>query len=182
MQDAARQSQGSSTKKRKQVSEAEKMALELSKLTSKNAQQSMLKFEDNKVYFLNTLRSPVCSSSCTWKDSKQWPFYCKDAEFRFEASLPDRFYLTRYSVSCSSCYKDQEAPCFHLYCSYCDEILTGSIAGPGGKITDHVITIRHVVKEAQVLRDYLARIAAVGEDEYVKVGDRRPGRRHRGNV
>ena len=43
----------------------------------------------------------------------------------------------------------------HLYCSYCDEILTGSIAGPGGEITDHLITIRHVFQEASALRDFL---------------------------
>jgi hypothetical protein len=42
----------------------------------------------------------------------------------------------------------------HLYCSYCDEILTGSIAGPGGKITDHLITIRHVYQEAIALKNY----------------------------
>jgi hypothetical protein len=43
----------------------------------------------------------------------------------------------------------------HLYCSYCDEILTGSIAGPGGKISDHLITIRHVYQQAILLNAVL---------------------------
>ena len=45
----------------------------------------------------------------------------------------------------------------HLYCSYCDEVLTGSIAGPGGKITDHLITIRHVFQEASAMRTFFER-------------------------
>ena len=44
-------------------------------------------------------------------------------------------------VSCAKCFADGESV-FHLHCSYCDEILTGSIAQPGGKVSDHVITIR----------------------------------------
>jgi hypothetical protein len=60
---------------------------------------------------------------------------------------------------------------FHLFCAYCDEVLphppppapsrpppavahaprapqvlTGSIAQPGGKTTDHIITTRHVIR------------------------------------
>jgi hypothetical protein len=157
-------------KKRKQVSDAEKVALELSKLTSRQAQQSMLKFEDRKIYFLNPNRNLTFGPSCTWKESKRWPCYCKLAEFSFEATLPERFYLTRYSVACSNCFKDQK-PAFHLYCACCDEILTGSIAGPGGKVTDHVITIRHVVKEALALQAFYERNGVPDEEDAQRVSD-----------
>ena len=73
------------------------------------------------------------------------------AQLKFEAYLPERKFLTRYSVHCPSCTSGSESA-VHLYCSYCDEILTGSIAGPGGKITDHLITIGHVDQEAIALR------------------------------
>ena len=49
-------------------------------------------------------------------------------------------------MSCPKCRAGGE-PVFHLHCSYCDEILTGSIAQPGGKVADHVITIRCVPLE-----------------------------------
>jgi hypothetical protein len=155
-------------KKRKQVSDAEKVALELSKLTSRHAQQSMLRFEERKIYFLNPNRTLTFGASCTWKDSKRWPCYCKAAEFSFEATLPERCYLTRYSVACTNCWRDQK-PAFHLYCACCDEILTGSIAGPGGKVTDHVITIRHVVKEALALQAYYERDGVPDEEDAQRV-------------
>jgi hypothetical protein len=154
----------SSSKKRKQVSEAEKLALELSKLTSKQVHQSKVKFENNQIVFLESSKS-LFTNACTWKDDKLWPRYCKKAEFKFEAYLPDRKYLTRYSVNCSTCYDDGDTA-VHLYCSYCDEILTGSIAGPGGKITDHLITIRHVYQEAIALSTYFEQKGWSREQEY----------------
>jgi hypothetical protein len=154
----------SSSKKRKQVSEAEKLALELSKLTSKQVHQSKVKFENNQIVFLESSKS-LFTNACTWKDDKLWPRYCKKAEFKFEAYLPDRKYLTRYSVNCSTCYEDGDTA-VHLYCSYCDEILTGSIAGPGGKITDHLITIRHVYQEAIALSTYFEQKGWSREQEY----------------
>ncbi len=153
-----------SSKKRKQVSEAEKLALELSKLTSKQVHQSKVKFENNQIVFLESSKS-LFTNACTWKDDKLWPRYCKKAEFKFEAYLPDRKYLTRYSVNCSTCYEDGDSA-VHLYCSYCDEILTGSIAGPGGKITDHLITIRHVYQEAIALSTYFEQKGWSREQEY----------------
>jgi hypothetical protein len=156
------------SKKRKQVSDAEKVALELSKLTCRQSQQSMLRFEDKKIFFLNPSRASAPPASCSWRDSRHWPCYCPKAEFSFEATLPDRFYLTRYSVSCDTCYPDQR-PTFHLYCACCDEILAGSIAGPGGKITDHVITIRHVVQEARALQAVFDRGGAPEADEVERV-------------
>ncbi len=45
-------------------------------------------------------------------------------------------------VTCARCRVSGE-PVFHLFCSHCDEILTGSIALPGGKVADHAITIRY---------------------------------------
>lgn len=162
-------SESSASKKRKQVSEAEKLALELSKLTSKHVHQSKVKFENNQIIFLESSKT-VFNDSCTWKDDKLWPRYCRKAEFKFEAYLPDRKYLTRYSVNCSTCYEDGEAA-VHLYCSYCDEILTGSIAGPGGKITDHLITIRHVYQEATALKTYFEQKGLSREQDYQQAKD-----------
>ena len=53
-------------------------------------------------------------------------------------------------VSCAKCFADGESV-FHLHCSYCDEILTGSIAQPGGKVADHVITIRFPLLDAKYM-------------------------------
>jgi hypothetical protein len=147
-------SESSSSKKRKQhVSDAERLALELSKLNPKHMHESKVKFEDTQIVFPENSKN-VFANACTWKDDKVCPHYCPKAEFRFESYLPDRKFLTRYSVKCSTCY-DQDTIAVHLYCSHCDEILTGSIAGPGGKIADHLITIRHVYQEAVSLRSYL---------------------------
>ena len=44
----------------------------------------------------------------------------------------------------------------------------GSIAGPGGKIADHVVTIRHIVKEASVQYHYFARKGLLSGDEIQK--------------
>ena len=157
------------SRKRKQVSDAERVALELSKLTSRQSQQSMLRFEDKRIFFLNPNRRDGPAPKCSWRDpGRTWPWYCSHAEFSFEATLPDRFYLTRYSVVCETCYPGQR-PAFHLYCACCDEILSGSIAGPGGKITDHVITIRHVVHEAAALRAAYEHAGPPGEEEAQRV-------------
>ena len=93
-------------------------------------------------------------SRCTWRDDKTAPCYCAQAHLKFETSLPDRKYLTRFSVRCLECY-ESGISAVHLYCAYCDEILTGSIAGPGGKISDHLITIRHVYQQALALKESL---------------------------
>jgi len=141
------------SRKRKKVSDAEKIALELFKITSRKARESKVKFEQSKIIFED---SKICCTikgpSCCWTNHGR-PTYCADAEFHFETCLPDREYLTRYSVCCNRC-RPENPQAFHLYCSYCDEILTGSIAGPGGKIADHVVTIRHIVKEAAVQNQY----------------------------
>jgi hypothetical protein len=157
------------TRKRKKVSDAERIALDLYRSTSKHARQSKVKVEkwtgriiveDSKLY------SNSKGVACTWANNGQ-PVYCPRAEFRFEASLPDREYLTRYSVSCSDCCPKHEHT-FHLYCAYCDEILTGSIAGPGGKISDHVVTIRHITKEAEVQHNYFKSKAKLSYEEFHK--------------
>jgi hypothetical protein len=139
-------------KKRKRVSDAEKIAVGLSKLILKHVHPSKFKFENEKISFLESAR-PMFAESCTWRENRNCPCYCRKAHLKFEAYLPDRKFLTRYSVHCPTCYSCNDSA-VHLYCSYCDEILTGSIAGPGGKITDHLITIRHVYQEAVALRAF----------------------------
>ena len=93
-------------------------------------------------------------NQCTWRDSKANPCYCEKAKLKFEAHLPDRSYLTRFSVRCPSCCGEDDSAT-HLYCAYCDEVLTGTIAGPGGKVSDHLITIRHIYRQALVLKENL---------------------------
>ena len=112
----------------------------------------------------NSVFTEICSY---WADQGRQPTYCPNCAFRFEASLPDRNYLTRYSVCCRHCFP-QGDHVFHLYCSYCDEILTGRIAAPGGKIADHVVTIRHVLKEARAQYKCLQREEAITMEEYLK--------------
>ena len=100
-------------KKRKRVSEAEKAATELSKLvcelyklSTRRTQECHARFENKRVHFPNSKQSNMCSESCNLRDHRQRPCYCPSAEFRFEASLPDRDHLTRFSVSSlsASCY------------------------------------------------------------------------------
>ena len=155
------------TRKRKKVSDAERIALELYRNTSRQARQCKVKLdtwagriiaEDSK------LQNNYKGEACTWANNGR-PVYCPRAEFRFEASLPDREYLTRYSVSCSACCPKHDHT-FHLYCAYCDEILTGSIAGPGGKISDHVVTIRHITKEAEVQHNYFKSKGKLSYEEF----------------
>lgn len=156
------------SKRRKKVSEAEKIALDLFKLTSRWARlfsQSRIKFEKNKIRFEDsTIGDSLKGMACCWTNEGH-PIYCANAEFRFKTCLPEREYLTRYSVFCNHC-RPAGVQAFHLYCSYCDEILKGSIAGPGGKIADHIITIRHIVKEASFQNQYFASKGRLPPDEY----------------
>jgi hypothetical protein len=138
-----------SSKKRKQTSSAEKIAVEISKMCLSHAgyeMQRKLRVENSKVIFTDLVRASR-AQKCTWRDDKMNPCYCKHADLKYEACLPDRKYLVRYSAQCSACY-DNATTAVHLYCAFCDEVLTGSIAGPGGKISDHLITIRHVYQQA----------------------------------
>jgi hypothetical protein len=150
------------SRKRKQASDAEKMAVEISKMNFSHNMQCKLRVDKNKIEFTELAR-PVQTQKCTWKDAKINPRYCKNADLKFEAHLPDRKYLTRFSAQCSACY-DEAVTAMHLYCAYCDEVLTGSIAGPGGKISDHLITIRHVYQQAVTLNSDLEHGGVHGQD------------------
>jgi hypothetical protein len=149
-------------KKRKQASDAEKMAVEISKMNFSHNIQCKLRVEKNKIEF-SAMARPMQTQKCTWKDAKINPCYCKNADLKFEAYLPDRKYLTRFSAQCTDCY-DGATTAVHLYCAYCDEVLTGTIAGPGGKIGDHLITIRHVYQQAVTLNSDLENGAAHEQD------------------
>jgi hypothetical protein len=117
--------------------------------------QGKLLVKKDKVIFTELARASQ-TQKCTWRDDKTNPCYCKNADLKFEAYLPDRKYLVRFSAQCTVCY-DETTTGVHLYCEYCDEVLTGSIAGPGGKISDHLITIRHVYQQAVTLNAILER-------------------------
>ena len=141
------------SKKRKTASDAERMAVELSKINFCHEIKCSMKLEKTHLSFPESARQ-FQRSQCTWRGDKAKPCYCEKAELKFETSLPNRNYLTRFSVHCRSCY-DEEVSAVHLYCAYCDEVLTGTIAGPGGKVSDHLITIRHVYQQALVLKESL---------------------------
>jgi hypothetical protein len=138
------------SKKRKVASDAERLAIELSRINISCGFKCSLQIDNTQVSFPESARQ-FQRSQCTWRDDRANPCYCEKARLKFEASLPDRGYLTRFSVQCLSCYNDKRSA-VHLYCAYCDEVLTGSIAGPGGKVSDHLITIRHVYQQALVLK------------------------------
>jgi hypothetical protein len=141
-------------RRRKKMSDAEKVALDLYKFTSKQIRQSRLRLDgQRKLLDISKIGNAVTGNECRWTNPGH-PIYCSHIEFRFETNLPEREYLTRYRISCPRCDPSQKSS-YQLYCSYCDEILGGSIAGPGGKIADHIVTIRHVVKEAIMQNDYL---------------------------
>jgi hypothetical protein len=96
---------GGECKKRKRVSEAERVATELSKLvcelykmTPRHAQECHVKFENSRISFPQS-QSNYDSEVCNHTDHRQRPGYCGHAEFKFEASLPDRDHLTRFSVT-----------------------------------------------------------------------------------
>jgi hypothetical protein len=140
-------------KRRKPVSDAEKMAVELSKIIFSVELSCKFRVENDKLMFSESAKS-FHAEKCTWQSEKMRPCHCRKSDLQFEAYLPDRKYLTRFTARCSTCY-DGTASGVHLYCAYCDEVLTGSIAGSGGKITDHLITIRHVYQQARVLQGIL---------------------------
>ena len=130
------------------------MAVELSKIYPIHEIPHRFQINKDRILFPGTDRR-FHANRCSWRDDKAALYYCEKANLKFEAFLPGN-YLTRYSVQCPHCYKNEES-CFHLYCSYCDEVLKGSIAKPSGKISDHVITIRHVYQQALAIKDCLER-------------------------
>jgi hypothetical protein len=157
-------------KKRKHCRDPEKMAIEMSKMLFSNTSSRIMRVDKHVVAFSKSARQ--MDIHCTWKDNKSSPCYCMNAKLKFDTHLPDRKYLTRYSVRCCECY-GEEATATHLYCTYCDEILTGSIAGPGGKISDHLITIKHVYQQAMTVKQALGDRDAREKDfdqarEYIK--------------
>ena len=130
------------------------MAVELSKIYPIHEIPHRFQINKDRILFPGTDRR-FHANRCSWRDDKAALYYCEKAKLKFEAFLPGN-YLTRYSVQCPHCCKNEES-CFHLYCSYCDEVLKGSIAKPSGKISDHVITIRHVYQQALAIKDCLER-------------------------
>ena len=146
-------SAGALPQKRKHASNAERIAIELSKMNLSHEIQLRFRVENDRILFPTT-ESRFNRDRCTWKDDKKFPCYCTKAYLKFESCMPGRRYLTRFSVNCSECHHGGISA-MHLYCAYCDEVLTGSIAGPGGKISDHLVTIRHVYQQALALRNSL---------------------------
>ena len=139
--------------KRRQSSGLEKKAIELSKMNLSCEMQFKFRVDKDRIFFSENA-SRFKQDTCTWRDEKAFPCYCTESFLKFETSLPDRKYLTRFSVKCLKCY-DGGVSAIHLHCAFCDEVLTGKIAGPGGKISDHLVTIRHVYKQALALKDSL---------------------------
>jgi hypothetical protein len=104
-------------KKRKRVSEAEKVATELSKLVCelyklvpRHTQECHVKFENNRIFFPQSKQINLDAEACNLTDHRQRPCYCSRSEFKFEASLPDREHLTRFSVSISVLTRVAERP------------------------------------------------------------------------
>mmetsp|Transcript_3624 Transcript_3624/g.10688 ORF Transcript_3624/g.10688 Transcript_3624/m.10688 type:complete len:486 (+) Transcript_3624:260-1717(+) len=139
--------------KRKCTSDAERIATGISKMMCGKMLPARFTLQGERLAFLPSSGVQL-SSKCCWNDKVACPRYCKNAVLRFETSLPDRSFLARYSVSCSKCYEPTESA-RHLFCSFCNEILTGHIASPGGKVSDHLVTIRHLFNEANALSEYL---------------------------
>eukprot|EP00292_Cryptomonas_paramecium_P011531 CAMPEP_0113676734 /NCGR_PEP_ID=MMETSP0038_2-20120614/8826_1 /TAXON_ID=2898 /ORGANISM="Cryptomonas paramecium" /LENGTH=316 /DNA_ID=CAMNT_0000593833 /DNA_START=57 /DNA_END=1004 /DNA_ORIENTATION=- /assembly_acc=CAM_ASM_000170 len=133
-------------RKRKRVSEAEEVAFEMAKISWRTEHKNRFVVKDLKICF-DEGNAFAHSSCCSWKDRRTPITYCESARLRFESHLPKRAYLTRFVASCPDCYPSSD-PEFHLYCSFCNEVVCGATAGPGGKITDHLITIRHIYHEA----------------------------------
>jgi hypothetical protein len=149
-------------KRRQQMSDAEKMAAGLSKMSFSYVPERKFTLENTKLTFLDKFQN----EKCTWRENKADPAYCQNADLKFQSHLPDRAYLTRFSVHCAKCYDDSVSG-VHLYCAYCEDVLTGSIAGPGGKITDHLITIRHVYQQTCILKDMFEK-GSPNEDDRAK--------------
>jgi hypothetical protein len=148
------------------LSRAETLAVALSKSPVNNMHyQRRFRLEGDLIKFPQRT-NPNVIDECTWRGDA---CYCKKAELKFETQLPDRRYLTRYSVRCDDCF-ESTASALHLHCGLCDEVLTGSIAGPGGKVTDHLITIRHVYQQAMALKTVLdqGRAVSVKEHEHIR--------------
>ena len=146
---------GCSSRKRKYASDARRMAMELSKIFPSHEIPRRFRIDRDRLLFSETT-SRFPHDQCNWAESKETPLYCAKAQLAVEAYLPGRKYLTRYIVRCAHCYENED-PCFHLYCSYCDEVLTGSIARPSGKISDHLVTTRHIYQQALAIKDSLER-------------------------
>jgi hypothetical protein len=141
------------TKKRRPMSNTERLAVEISKIHFSHEIKCSLKIEKLDISFSETSQH-FQRNQCTWRDSRSGPCYCEKAKLKFESYLQDRCCLIRFSIRCPSCYDEGESA-VHLYCAYCDEVLTGTIAGPGGKVSDHLITIRHIYRQAVVLKENL---------------------------
>jgi hypothetical protein len=153
--------------KRKRISDAEKIASGLSKLIPKNVNSKTMHSEHGKILFMfprSALSNIADSDRCGWKDDRHSSSYCSNAHLIPHAHFPDRKFLTRYSVSCQACHSG-EASAVHMYCAYCDKVLTGSMAEPGGKITDHLITIRHIYHEANALLQFLEEQGLASDDD-----------------
>jgi hypothetical protein len=132
---------GKTPRRRKLVSEAEKEALKLSKIFF----SFEIKCQDTTLSAVSARRN---QTHCTWRDEKFNPCYCRESLLNFESNMPDRNFLTRFSVKCHFCYERPIKPALHLHCAYCNDVLTGTIASPGGKISDHLVTIRHVYQRS----------------------------------
>lgn len=141
--------ENNSSKRKKPASDAEKIAMELSKIYFSfeiNCNQR----DDHLAVMLGVVqRTHSCQRIS--KTAKRNSCLCNDAELVFESNLPDRNFLSRFSVKCSSCNDKMLRSPLYLYCAYCGDVLQGTIASPGGKTSDHLITIRHVLKRSLVL-------------------------------
>jgi len=143
--------------KRKCVSDAERLATNISKMSCCAPLPTRFTLQGNKLKFLPCAGiTPV--ERCTWADKGACPRYCKNASLTFETLLPDRGFLARYSVRCVECYGPAESA-RQIFCSHCNEILAGHMASPGAKVSDHLVTIRHLFHEAEALASCLRRNA-----------------------
>mmetsp|Transcript_993 Transcript_993/g.2509 ORF Transcript_993/g.2509 Transcript_993/m.2509 type:complete len:323 (-) Transcript_993:379-1347(-) len=140
--------------KRQCASDAEKIAVDITKIFCANTLPTRFTLDsENRITFLPS-SGVETAERCTWREKGLYPRYCKCACLRFETCMPDRSFLARYSVKCARCDGQSESV-RHLFCSFCNEILTGHIAGPGGKISDHLVTIRHLFHEAMAMSSYV---------------------------
>mmetsp|Transcript_75779 Transcript_75779/g.202891 ORF Transcript_75779/g.202891 Transcript_75779/m.202891 type:complete len:232 (+) Transcript_75779:560-1255(+) len=153
--------------KRKRVSEAERIATDISKMLCGSVQPTRFTLDNQRLVFLESSGIEF-KDRCCWKEDRANPRYCKSACLKFDSCLPDRKFLIRYTAQCSTCYHSNETA-HHLFCAYCNEILTGYIAGPGGKISDHLITIRHMYNEAIALKTYVRNNISTNQKSSVEV-------------
>mmetsp|Transcript_3629 Transcript_3629/g.10704 ORF Transcript_3629/g.10704 Transcript_3629/m.10704 type:complete len:201 (+) Transcript_3629:66-668(+) len=139
--------------KRKCTSDAERIATNIARMMCCSTLPARFTLDGDQIVFLPSSGVEL-AGRCSWGDKSACPRYCKGAYLRFEASLPDRGFLARYSVSCTECYGPINSS-IHLFCSCCNEILTGHIASPGGKVSDHLVTIRHLFHEAKAQASFV---------------------------